>query len=119
MYVFSLISISLLAVEDQTYIARFSSSKTKKHFKMSPAKNFPSSAARFRSEDIRVMSPARFRCATALKLADCIIAPWRTGLKFRPLRGLGVGNIVYIIRLIQKYMVIGVLLCGLGSLVSE
>ena len=36
-----------------------------------------------------------------------------------PLRGLGVGNIVYAIRLIQKYMVIEVLLCGLGSLVSE
>ena len=29
------------------------------------------------------------------------------------------GNIVYAIRLIQKYMVIEVLLCGLRSLVSE
>ena len=47
------------------------------------------------------------------------IVTWRTGLKFRPLRGLGVGNIIYTIRLIQKYMVIEVLLCGLGSLVSE
>ena len=49
----------------------------------------------------------------------CKIVTWRTGLKIRPLRGLGVGNIVYAIRLIQKYMVIEVLLCGLGSLVSE
>ena len=49
----------------------------------------------------------------------CNIVTWRTGLKFRPLRGLGVGNIIYTISLIQKYMVIEVLLCGLGSLVSE
>ena len=44
---------------------------------------------------------------------------WRTGLKIRPLRGLGVGNISHTISLTQKYMVIEVLLCGLGSLVSE
>ena len=50
---------------------------------------------------------------------SCKIVTWRTGLKFRPLRGLGVGNIIYTISLIQKYMVIEVLLCGLGSLVSE
>ena len=50
---------------------------------------------------------------------ECKIVTWRTGLKIRPLRGLGVGNIVYAIRLTQKYMVIEVLLCGLGSLVSE
>ena len=31
----------------------------------------------------------------------------------------GVGNIIYTIRLTQKYMVIEILLCGLGSLVSE
>ena len=37
----------------------------------------------------------------------------------KPLRGLGVGNIIYTISLTQKYMVIEVLLCGLGSLVSE
>ena len=40
-------------------------------------------------------------------------------LKVGPLRGLVVGNIVYAISLIQKNMVIEVLLCGLGSLVSE
>ena len=51
---------------------------------------------------------------------SCKIVTWRTGLKFRPLRGLGVGNIMVPIRLIQKYMVIEeLLLCGLGSLVSE
>ena len=55
----------------------------------------------------------------ALSYNKCKIVTWRTGLKFRPLRGLGVGNIIYTIRLIQKYMVIEVLLCGLGSLVSE
>ena len=33
--------------------------------------------------------------------------------------GLEWGNIIYTIRLIQKYMVIEILLCGLGSLVSE
>ena len=49
----------------------------------------------------------------------CKIVTWRTGLKIRPLRGLGVGNIIYTISLIQKYMVTQVLLCGLGSLVSE
>ena len=82
--------------------------------------------------DNKKMPPVRFeltipalrvRCLTtwpSRQLIDyCKIVTWRTGLKFRPLRGLGVGNIVYAIRLIQKYMVIEVLLCGLGSLVSE
>ena len=55
----------------------------------------------------------------SLLYSHCKIVTWRTGLKFRPLRGLGVGNIIYTISLIQKYMVTQVLLCGLGSLVSE
>ena len=49
----------------------------------------------------------------------CKIVTWWTGLKIGPLRGLKVGNIIYTIRLIQQYIVTEILLCGLGSLVSE
>ena len=58
-------------------------------------------------------------------ITSCHISPnvkWRLGEQGSNIGccgGLGVGNIIYAISLTQKYMVIGILLCGLRSLVSE
>ena len=42
------------------------------------------SAARFRSEDIRVMSPARFHCATALLKDICWFTNWDHAVPLKP-----------------------------------
>lgn len=47
-------------------------------------KNNTFSAARFRSEDIRVMSPARFHCATALLKDICWFINWGHVVPLKP-----------------------------------